>query len=336
MVLSLEQTKTNQAAKIKKLKKRVKKLKKRQKKRTYGLERLVKVSLSARIESSIDEEGLGAQEDASKHGRIAEIDVTEDLFLIDKTAQDYGRINDQDMFRVHDLDGDEVFLDVTTSENVEQDATVAESVEVDADRQLAEQIQAHERDQLSIKERSKLLDELIESRRKYFTAKRAKEIRNKPPTKAQQKNLMCTYMKNMEGFKKKDFKGKSFDDIKKCLTKFTKNVEESRKKNQAEVSEGSSKREGEELEQESAKKQKLVEQVQDEVYDTTELKKCLEMVPKDDDLAIKATPISSRSSTIVYYKIYREWKKSYFKIIRADGNSQNYLTFGTMFKNFNK
>nr|GEV77574.1 hypothetical protein [Tanacetum cinerariifolium] len=34
--------------------------------------------------------------------------------------------------------------------------------------------------------------------------------------------------------------------------------------------------------------------------------------------------------------IYKEGKKSYFKIIRADGNSQNYLTFGTMFKNFNR
>nr|GEX98994.1 uncharacterized mitochondrial protein AtMg00810-like [Tanacetum cinerariifolium] len=56
---------------------------------------------------------------------------------------------------------------------------------IDADSQLAEQIQAQKKEQLSIEERSKLLAELIESKRKYFTAKRAKEIRNKPPTKAQ-------------------------------------------------------------------------------------------------------------------------------------------------------
>nr|GFC17639.1 hypothetical protein [Tanacetum cinerariifolium] len=138
-VLSLEQTKTNQAAEIEKLKKRVKKLegkkkkkkrthgKKKKKKRTHGLKRLYKVGLSARVES--DEECLDAQEDASKQGRIAEIDDNEDLFLIDETAQDQGRIKDQDLFRVHDLDGDEVFVDVTTAENVEQEATVAESVE---------------------------------------------------------------------------------------------------------------------------------------------------------------------------------------------------------------
>nr|GEY71258.1 hypothetical protein [Tanacetum cinerariifolium] len=67
-----------------------------------------------------------------------------------------------------------------------------------------------------------------------------------------------------------------------------------------------------------------------------ELKRCLEIVLEDDDdVAIEATPISSKSPTIVDYKIYGEGKKSYFKITKADGNSQNYLTFGTMFKNFN-
>nr|GEV72743.1 hypothetical protein [Tanacetum cinerariifolium] len=143
---------------------------------------------------------------------------------------------------------------------------------IDADRQLAKQIQAREREreQLSIEERSKLLAELIESRRKYFAAKRAEEIKNKPPTKAQQKSLMCSYMKYTKGFKQKDFKGKRFDDIKKMFDKVykrvntfmdmnTENVEESLNKTQAKVTKGSSKRAGQELEQESAKKQKLDE-----------------------------------------------------------------------------
>nr|GEX98778.1 hypothetical protein [Tanacetum cinerariifolium] len=60
-VLSLEQTKTNQAAKIEKLKKRVKKLEGKKKKRTHGLKRLYKVGLSARIVSS-DEEGCTKKE----------------------------------------------------------------------------------------------------------------------------------------------------------------------------------------------------------------------------------------------------------------------------------
>nr|GFB50958.1 hypothetical protein [Tanacetum cinerariifolium] len=63
----------------------------------------------------------------------------------------------------------------------------------------------------------------------------------------------------------------------------------------------------------------------------------IEIVPEDDDeVTIKVTPLSSKSPTIVDYKNYKEWKKSYFKIIRVDGNSQNYVTFETMFKNFNR
>nr|GEX02130.1 hypothetical protein [Tanacetum cinerariifolium] len=124
-VLSLEQIKTNQAAKIEKLKKRVKKLKGMKKKRTHGLKRLYKVGLSARVESSKEEEGLGDQEDASKQERIAEIDVDEDISLINETAQDQGRMNKEDLFGVHDLDGNEVIMDITVGENVEQDATVA-------------------------------------------------------------------------------------------------------------------------------------------------------------------------------------------------------------------
>nr|GFD15069.1 hypothetical protein [Tanacetum cinerariifolium] len=73
-----------------------------------------------------DEKGLGDQEDASKQGRIAEIDVDEDLFLIDETAQDQGKLNEEEMFGVDDLDGDEVIMDVTTCENVEQSTKAAE------------------------------------------------------------------------------------------------------------------------------------------------------------------------------------------------------------------
>nr|GEW89063.1 hypothetical protein [Tanacetum cinerariifolium] len=99
------------------------------------------------------------------------------------------------------------------------------------------------------------------------------------------------------------------------------------------------KRPREELESDKSKKQKLDENVQAKVDDddTAELKRCMEIVPEDDDeVTTEATTLSYKSPTIVDYKIYKEWKKSYFKIIRADGNSQNYLTFETMFKNFNR
>nr|GEW33930.1 hypothetical protein [Tanacetum cinerariifolium] len=152
---------------------------------------------------------------------------------------------------------------------------------------------------------------------------------------------MCTFLENIEGYKQKDFKGKSFDAIKKMFDNAYKRVnafmdmnaekvEERPKIIQPKVTEGSSKRAGDEIEQESTKRQRLKKE-----DDTAELKRCLEIVPDDDDVTIEATPLYSKSPTIVDYKIYKEGKKRYFKIIRADGNSQNYLTFSTMFKNFN-
>nr|GEY59106.1 hypothetical protein [Tanacetum cinerariifolium] len=63
----------------------------------------------------------------------------------------------------------------------------------------------------------------------------------------------------------------------------------------------------------------------------------MEIVPDDgNEVLIEATPISSRSLTIIDYKIHKEGKKNYFKIIRADGNTQVYQTFEKMFKNFNR
>nr|GEX60090.1 putative ribonuclease H-like domain-containing protein [Tanacetum cinerariifolium] len=76
--------------------------------------------------------------------------------------------------------------------------------------------------------------------------------------------------------------------------------------------ESSSKRAGDELEQQSSKKQKVEDDKESE-----ELKKCLEIIPNDeDDVTIDATPLSIKT-LIVDYKIYKEGNKSYFQIFKA-------------------
>ncbi|GJW37212.1 hypothetical protein Tco_0060132 [Tanacetum coccineum] len=79
-VLDLEKTKTSQHNEIASLKRRVKKLEKKNRSRTHKLKRLYKVGLTARVESSDDEESLG--EDASKQGRIDAIDADEEITLV--------------------------------------------------------------------------------------------------------------------------------------------------------------------------------------------------------------------------------------------------------------
>ncbi|GJX89977.1 hypothetical protein Tco_0343303, partial [Tanacetum coccineum] len=74
--------------------------------RTYKLERLYKVSRSARVVSS-DEASLGDQDDASKQGRkIDDIDKDTKITLVDETQ---GRYGDDLMFDTGILDDEEVF-----------------------------------------------------------------------------------------------------------------------------------------------------------------------------------------------------------------------------------
>nr|GEV69682.1 hypothetical protein [Tanacetum cinerariifolium] len=102
-VLDLEKTKTYKHNEIASLKRRVKKLEKRNRSRTHKLKRLYKVGLTARVESSEDQESLG--EDTSKQGRIKAIDTDEDITLVN----DQDDAN-KDMFYVNDLGGEEVFV----------------------------------------------------------------------------------------------------------------------------------------------------------------------------------------------------------------------------------
>ncbi|GKA27066.1 hypothetical protein Tco_0713234 [Tanacetum coccineum] len=53
----------------------------------------------------------------------------------------------------------------------------------------------------------------------------------------------------------------------------------------------------------------------DDDKETEELKQCMEIISDDrDDVTIEATPLSTKSPTIVDYKIYKEGKKSISKL----------------------
>ncbi|GKA86437.1 hypothetical protein Tco_0808148 [Tanacetum coccineum] len=97
-------------------------------------------------------------------------------------------------------------------------------VMMEADYELAQILQAEEQGELTIKERSKLFVNLMDKRNRYFAKLRAEEIRRKPPTKAQKRNQMCTYLKNMANYKHSQLKNKSFEEIQKLFDKEMKRV----------------------------------------------------------------------------------------------------------------
>ncbi|GJY76810.1 hypothetical protein Tco_0481926 [Tanacetum coccineum] len=195
---------------------------------------------------------------------------------------------------------------------------------VEADYQLAQRLQAQEQEELTDEEKARLFVQFLEQRRKHFAAKRAEEKRNRPPTRAQQRNIMCTYLKNMEGWKPKSLKNKSFANIQELT----------------EVMEGSSKRAGTGLEQEVTKKQK-VNDIQetaevDDDQETAKIKELMEIIPNKDEVAINDIPLAVKPPRIVDWKIYKKGKKTYYQIIRVDRSSKMYLVFSHMLKSFDR
>nr|GFB08534.1 hypothetical protein [Tanacetum cinerariifolium] len=128
--------------------------------------------------------------------------------------------------------------------------------------------------------------QLLEKRRRFFAAKRVEEKRIKPPTQAQQRKIMSTYLKNMEGKKLNDLKNKSFDSIQKMFDRAFKRVN-TFVDQRTELVKGSSKRAGEELTQESAKKQKM-----DDDKEIAELNQLMEIIPEEEEVAVDAIPLA--------------------------------------------
>ncbi|GJX47631.1 hypothetical protein Tco_0272821 [Tanacetum coccineum] len=164
---------------------------------------------------------------------------------------------------------------------------------IKADHELAQRLQAEEQEELSVEEKAKLFQQLLEQRRKYFAAKSAEEKRNKPPTQAQQRKIMCTYLKNMEGKKLKDLKKKSFDSIQKMFDRAFKWVN-TFVNFRTDLVEGSSKRAGEKLEQEVTKQQKV-----EDDKEIAELKDLMEVILDEKEVAIDAIPLAVKPPNIV-------------------------------------
>nr|GEV49324.1 uncharacterized mitochondrial protein AtMg00810-like [Tanacetum cinerariifolium] len=171
--------------------------------------------------SSKDEQSLG--EDSYKQwSKTNDIDADEDITLV----------NDQDdaeMFDVNDLHSEEVLLkkklqiksaagkvnvaSIATTKELEANIALIETwddvqAKINADYQMAKRLQAEEQHELTDEEKATLFMQILEKRRKFFAAKRVEDKRNKPPTQAQERKIMCTYLKNMVGEELKEERAK--------------------------------------------------------------------------------------------------------------------------------
>nr|GEU78071.1 reverse transcriptase domain-containing protein [Tanacetum cinerariifolium] len=144
----------------------------------------------------------------------------------------------------------------------------------------------------------KVIDHVQRKQKEDNAVKIYQALKRKPQTKAQARKNMMIYLRN---------------------TKEQMDGEDSR----------ALKRLNESQKDKAAKKQKLDEEVE-------ELKRHLQIVPNNkDDVYTEATPLALKVP-VVDYKIYNEHNKPYFKIKRADGSHQLYLSFLSMLRNFDR
>nr|GFC73275.1 hypothetical protein [Tanacetum cinerariifolium] len=149
------------------------------------------------------------------------------------------------------------------------------------------------------KSKDKAIDHVKRKAKEDPAVKRYQVLKRKPQIKAQAKNNMMMYLKNVVGFKMDYFKGMSYDDINETPVERT------------------------------TKRRKLHEEVE-------ELKRHLHIVPnKDDDVYTEATPLA-RKVPVVDYQIIEMNNKPYYKIIRADDTYQLYISFLTLLRNFDR
>ncbi|GJV70708.1 hypothetical protein Tco_1490703 [Tanacetum coccineum] len=210
-------------------------LERSKKSRSHKLKRLYKVGFTARIEST-KEEDLG--EDASKQGRINDIDADANITLVSPFVDEddvemFDKEEDVSLNAIKDgvNENEEVVEEVTVSAAAQsttagttvEEVTLAQTLQkmksttpkskrvvipereqgiskrtqtlaqpqdkgkakmiepvkhkmkdqakIDADHLLAERLQAEEQEELSIDERAKLFQQLLETRRKHFAKK---------------------------------------------------------------------------------------------------------------------------------------------------------------------
>ncbi|GJR07144.1 hypothetical protein Tco_0530128 [Tanacetum coccineum] len=95
----------------------------------------------------------------------------------------------------------------------EEMARKVQEARIEADRLLALRLQDEEREQFTVEERAKFLQDTIAAQRRFLAEQRAIAIRNRPPIRTQLRNQMMTYLKHVGNKKHSDLKNKTFEEI---------------------------------------------------------------------------------------------------------------------------
>ncbi|GJR97417.1 hypothetical protein Tco_0269591 [Tanacetum coccineum] len=210
---------------------------------------------------------------------------------------------------------------------------------------------------------AKGMAEMVNQRKKHFAEERAKAKRNKPMTQSQLRIYMSNYLKNQGTWKLSQLKKLKFEEIKEEFDKLVQQIDTFVPIN-LEATKAKLKRYGEELQTKTSKKQRFddkdvpaigekVAEVKEEepVKRTGKRKKqkarkginvdksAQEDSETDKEESVEAmnpTPLTTKSDSVVNWKIFQQGQRSIYQIMRANGADTVYMSFGAMIKDFTR
>ncbi|GJY34293.1 hypothetical protein Tco_0418762 [Tanacetum coccineum] len=184
------------------------------------------------------------------------------------------------------------------------------------------------------------------------SAQRAAEIRSRPPTKSQLRNLMMTYLKNMGGYKHSQLKAKTFEEIQAMYERQKKKINDFKpmdsydavKDCKKAACEDTSKKEEvlKELDKEKmrSKNERMSKRkkTKSDLKEEEDLKTFLKIVPDkeriiDYEVLEKRFPIINWESKFYHYDRHGA-EGIYYRIFRSDGSSRWIKTFSEMVTRF--
>nr|GEU88554.1 hypothetical protein [Tanacetum cinerariifolium] len=320
-VANLEQDKIAQAIKITKLKQRVRRLEKKRQFKSSGLKRLRKVGTTQRVESS-----AGTVIDDQEDGRLVESQAK--VYHLDlEHAKKVFSMQDTDEAEPTEV---EEMIEVVTAAKLmtEVVTTTATTIIVaqvpkasdllrrrgvviqDPKETATASVFMHSEDESFARQLEAELNsninwddviEQVKTREKQDNkVMRYQALKRKPVTEAQARENMMIYLKNTARFKMDFFK-----------------------------EEEGNKRKGDSLNQYAIKKQRIDEE-------TEKLKTHLQIVANDDDDVYTEPTHLALKVSVVDYQIHHEHSKPYYKIIKADGTYQLFLSFIPLLNNFDR
>nr|GEU78709.1 hypothetical protein [Tanacetum cinerariifolium] len=208
--------------------------------------------------------------------------------------------------------------------------------EIPKKQKVQEQIDAQEYHQfaseLPIKRRIELITDLVKYQDNYAKIYKFQSQQRKPWTKKKKRDYYMAVIRSNLGWKVKDFRGMSFEEVESKFNLVWKQMEDFIPMGSKEEAERI-KRKGLSLEQESAKKQKTSEEVTKEAKSSDgvpeeKVKEMMQPVPIEE-VYVEALQVKH---PIIDWMVYTEGQRSYWKITRLGGNSSSYQFFIDLLK----